>query len=305
MPVTPLNQLGREAIAKKGWFTAHKFLLARRAVQLAILGLFMLGPIAGFAILKGNLSSSLFLETIPMTDPLLFLQMLAGGFFGIASSAIIGAALVFGFYLLIGGRVFCSWVCPVNIVSDTAHWLRRRLGIKGKTKISPNTRYWMLGLVLVLAFVTGTMTYELVNPVSMLHRGLIFGFGFGWAVILGVFLFDLFIAEHGWCGHLCPMGAFYNLVGKTALVRVHAPRRDLCDDCMECYEVCPEKQVLPAALKGAKDNKPPIILSSDCTNCGRCVDICGVNVFEFGLRFDAKMEACSKLDTGDYVKNQA
>ncbi len=305
MPVTPLNQLGREAIAKKGWFAAHKFLLARRAVQLAILGLFMLGPIAGFTILKGNLSSSLFLEAIPMTDPLLLLQMLAGGFFGIASSAVIGAAVVFGFYLLIGGRVFCSWVCPVNIVTDTAHWLRRRLGIKGKTKISPNTRYWMLGLVLVLALFTGTMTYELVNPVSMLHRGLIFGFGFGWAVVLGVFLFDLFIAEHGWCGHLCPMGAFYNLVGNAALVRVHAPRRDLCDDCMECYEVCPEKQVLPAALKGAKDNKPPIILSSDCTNCGRCVDICGVNVFEFGLRFDAKKEACSKLGASDYLKNRA
>ena len=305
MPVTPLDQLGREAIAKKGWFVAHKFLLARRVVQFAILGLFMLGPVAGFTILKGNLSSSLFLETIPMMDPLVFLQMLVAGFVGIASSAIIGALLVFAFYLLIGGRVFCSWVCPVNIVTDTAHWLRRRLGIKTKTKISPNTRYWMLGLVLVLAFFTGTITYELVNPVSMLHRGLIFGFGFGWAVVLGVFLFDLFIAEHGWCGHLCPMGAFYNLVGKGALVRVRTPRRDLCDDCMECYEVCPEKQVLPLALKGAKDNKPPIILSSDCTNCGRCIDFCGVNVFEYGLRFDVSEEACSKPEAGGCIENRA
>jgi len=286
MAVTPLDQLGREAIAKKGWFVAHRFLLARRVVQLAILGLFMLGPIAGFTILKGNLSSSLFAETIPMTDPLLFLQMLAGGFFGVASSAVVGAGLVFVFYLVIGGRVFCSWVCPVNIVTDTAHWLRRRLAIKSKSKISPDTRYWMLGLVLVLGFMTGTLAYEMINPVSMLHRGLIFGFGFGWAVVLAVFLYDLFIAEHGWCGHLCPMGAFYNLLGHAALIRVRTPRRELCDDCMECYEVCPEKQVLPAALKGAKEGLPAVVLSSDCTNCGRCVDICGVNVFEFGLRFN-------------------
>jgi len=290
MAVTPLDQLGREAIAKKGWFAAHRFLLARRVVQLGILGLFMLGPIAGFTILKGNLSSSRFIETIPMTDPLLFLQMLAGGFFGVASTAIIGAGLVFAFYLIIGGRVFCSWVCPVNIVTDSAHWLRRRLGIKGKTKISPHTRYWMLALVLVMAFATGSLAYELVNPVSMLHRGLIYGFGFGWAVVAGVFLFDLFIAEHGWCGHLCPMGAFYDLVGHGALIRVRTPRRDLCDDCMECYEVCPEKHVLPAALKGEKDGKPAVILSPDCTNCGRCVDICGVNVFEFGLRFNGAEE---------------
>ncbi len=286
MAVTPLNKLGLDAIASKGWFMAHRFLIARRIVQLSILALFITGPIGGFYILKGNLSSSLFLEYVPMTDPLLFLQILAAGFFGVASSAIIGAALVFVFYLLVGGRVFCSWVCPVNIVTDTAQWLRRKLGIKGNSKISPNTKYWMLALVLIVAFVTGTVAYELVNPVSMLHRGLIFGFGFGWAVVLGVFLFDVFVAQHGWCGHLCPMGAFYGLIGNAALVRMRTPLRAACDDCMECYEVCPEKHVLPAALKGAKHGNPPVILSADCTNCGRCADICSKDVFEFGLRFN-------------------
>ena len=133
MAVTPLNMLGFEAITKKGWLRAHKYLLARRLVQLGILGLFMLGPIAGFTILKGNLSSSLFMEVIPMSDPLLFLQMMAAGFFGVGSSLIIGAALVLAFYLLVGGRVFCSWVCPVNMVTDSAHWLRRKIGIKGQT----------------------------------------------------------------------------------------------------------------------------------------------------------------------------
>jgi ferredoxin-type protein NapH len=290
MPVTPLDQLGREAVAKKGWFGAYKFLLARRAVQVGIIVLFLSGPIAGFSILKGNLSSSLFMEFIPMSDPLMVLQMLVGGFTGLASTAIIGALLVLGFYLLVGGRVFCSWVCPVNIVTDTAHWLRRRLGIKGGAKLSPSTRYWMLALVLVLAVFSGALVYELINPVSMLHRGLIFGFGFGWLVILGVFLFDVFFARHGWCGHLCPMGAFYGLVGVGAQLRVLTPKRADCDDCMECYEVCPENHVLPAALKGAKDGLPPVILSSDCTNCGRCIDICGVDVFKFGLRFSAVEE---------------
>ncbi len=288
MSVTPLNQLGFSAITRKGWFRAHKYLLARRIVQVIILALFMLGPIAGFTILKGNLASSTALEFIPMTDPLLFLQMIATGFFGMASSAVIGAALVLAFYLAVGGRVFCSWVCPVNIVTDTAHWLRRKLGIKGGTRLSPKVRYWMLGLVLVMAFATGSLAWEMVNPVSMLHRGLIFGFGFGWAIVLGVFLYDVFVTRHGWCGHLCPMGAFYSLVGTVAQVRVLTPRRDECDDCMECYEVCPEPQVLPLALKGAKDGRPPVILSAECTNCGRCIDICDENVFELGLRSKAQ-----------------
>jgi len=294
MAVTPLNMLGFEAITKKGWLRAHKYLLARRVVQLGILALFMLGPIAGFTILKGNLSSSLFMEVIPMSDPLLFLQMMAAGFFGVGSSLIIGAALVLAFYLLVGGRVFCSWVCPVNMVTDSAHWLRRKIGIKGGTKLSPQIRYWMLGLIIVVASLTGSLAWEMVNPVSMLHRGLIFGFGFGWAVVLGVFLYDVFVARHGWCGHLCPMGAFYAVVGSVAPVRVLTPRRLDCDDCMECYEVCPEPQVLPPALKGAKTGLPPVILSAECTNCGRCIDICGENVFELGLRFNPEEIAPEK-----------
>ena len=39
-------------------------------------------------------------------------------------------------------------------------------------------------------------------------------------VVLGLFLFDLFILRHGWCGHFCPLGAFYALVGKIAQLRI-------------------------------------------------------------------------------------
>jgi len=55
---------------------------------------------------------------------------------------------------------------------------------------------------------------------------------------------------------------------------------------MECYEVCPEAHVLPPALKGEKKGIGPVILSGDCTNCGRCVDVCSKDVFGFGWRFE-------------------
>ena len=290
MPVA-IEKLGRDAIAGKGWFGAHKWLVLRRISQLSILALFMVGPVAGVWILKGSLSSSLLAETVPMTDPLLFLQMIAAGHLGFARDAIIGAALVLAFYLLVGGRVYCAWVCPVNIVADAAHWLRRRLAIRGSARIGRDARFWMLGLVLVLALVTGTLAFELVNPVSMLHRGLIFGMGFAWTIILGVFLFDLFVMKHGWCGHLCPVGAFYGLIGAASLVRVRADNRAACDDCMECYEVCPEPQVIPPALKGEHrrgGKAHAAILSGACTNCARCIDICPHDVFNFGLRFPAR-----------------
>lgn len=289
MPVA-IDRLGHDAVTAKGWFGAHKWLLLRRISQLSILALFLAGPLAGLWILKGNLASSLFADTVPMTDPLLLLQMIAAGHFGVASTALTGAGLILAFYLLVGGRVYCAWICPVNIVTDTAHWLRRRLGIKGSARISQATRYWMLAGVLVVAFATGTLAYELVNPVSMLHRGLIFGMGFAWVIILAVFLFDLLVMKHGWCGHLCPMGAFYGLVGTAGLVRVRADRPSACDDCMECYEVCPEPQVIPPALKSGRHGNgegSAAILSGACTNCARCIDICPHSVFNFGLRFPA------------------
>ena len=147
---TPADQLGKGAIAAKGWLSAHRWLIARRLTQVAIIAMFLSGPWAGIWILKGNIASSSLLDTVPMTDPLLFMQMLASGFFGIASMAIIGAVLVAVFYLLVGGRVYCAWVCPMNAVTDAAHWLRRRLDIKAHAHIARNIKYWMLGMVIVL-----------------------------------------------------------------------------------------------------------------------------------------------------------
>ena len=284
MAETPQLGLGREAIEKKGWWQASKWLLLRRLSQVSILVLFLLGPWAGIWIIKGNLASSLLLETVPMTDPLLLLQMLAAGFFGVATEAVTGAAIVLAFYLLVGGRVYCSWVCPVNLVTDAAFWLRRKLGIRPSSRISRQARYWVLGMVLILSAVTGSLAYELVNPVSMLHRGLFFGMGLGWAVIAGVFLFDLFVANRGWCSHLCPMGAFYALVGSLSPVKVRADARDRCDDCNECFVVCPEPQIIPPVLKGGATGVEPVISSGACTNCGRCIDVCAEEVFRFGWR---------------------
>ncbi len=283
---TPAERLGKDAIAAKGWLAAHRWLIARRVTQIAIVAMFLSGPWAGIWILKGNIASSSLLDTVPMTDPLLFMQMLASGFFGIASTAVIGAVLVAVFYLLVGGRVYCAWVCPMNVVTDAAHWLRRRLGIKSHAQIGRSIRYWMLGMVIVLAIATGTIAYELVNPVSLLYRGLIFGMGVGWAVIVGVFLFDLFVLQHGWCGHVCPMGAVYGAIGQGSLVRVRADQRERCDNCRECFAVCPEPQVIAPALRG-KDGSTTVITSGDCTNCGRCIEICPEYVFNFGLRVGA------------------
>lgn len=278
------NNPGAEAVAVKGWLQANRWLLLRRATQVGLLLLFLAGPWFGLWIVKGNLASSLTLDTLPLTDPLLLLQELLAGQWPV-SSAFIGAGIVLLFYLLVGGRVYCSWVCPINIVTDAAEWLRRRLGLKGGAHFPRATRYWMLGAVFGLALLTGTLAWEWVNPVSMVFRGLVFGMGLAWGMVAAIFLFDLLISRRGWCGHLCPVGAFYGLLGKGALLRVAADKRAACDDCLDCFSVCPEQQVIRPALKGASKGIGPVIVPGECTNCGRCIDVCAKDVFHFTSRF--------------------
>lgn len=270
----------------RSWGSRQRWLLLRRCCQVSILLLFLAGPWLGAWVLKGNLSASLILDTIPLTDPLLALQTMLAGHWPYVT-ALTGAAIILVFYLLIGGRVFCSWVCPVNMVTDAAAWSRRRLGIKTGRVPDANTRYWLLGGVLAATAVSGVLVWEWVNPVSLLHRALIFGLWGSLLPIAGIFLYDLLIASRGWCGHLCPVGAFYSVLGRTALIRVSAARRAACDDCMVCFTVCPEPQVIRPALKQVGQTVP-LILSGDCTNCGRCIDVCDRQVFKMTHRFDSR-----------------
>lgn len=276
-----------EVVASKGWFGAYKWLLLRRLTQFSILGLFLIGPWFGYWIVKGNLTSSLTLDVLPLTDPYVLLQSLFA-WHPLEMMALIGAFIVLVFYLLIGGRVYCSWVCPINIVTDIAASLRERLKIKGGTQLSRATRYWILGMTFIVAGITGTIAWELLNPVSMIYRGIIFGMGLAWGIVIAIFLFDLLISKNGWCGHLCPVGAFYSLLGKFSVLRIRATQRIECDNCMDCFRICPEPQVIKPALKGAEQGIGPVILSANCTNCGQCIDICTRNVFNLSTRFHNK-----------------
>ena len=65
----PAKLPGREAVLAKGWRKAHRFLILRRCSQLGIMALFLLGPLAGVWIVKGNLAWSLTLGVLPLTDP--------------------------------------------------------------------------------------------------------------------------------------------------------------------------------------------------------------------------------------------
>lgn len=265
----------------------NRWLLCRRLVQFGVLALFLAGPWAGVWWVQGNLAASTWFGTLLLADPFVVLQSLAAGHVP-AMAALSGALLVLGAYLLVGGRAYCAWLCPINLVTDAAAWLRPDLNIPGTGGRQPprSLRLWILAMSLAVSALFGTTAWELVNPVTLLQRGLLFGVGMAWLVVLAVFLFDLLILRRGWCGHVCPVGAFYGLLGRMSLLRIVAVQRGACTDCGECFRRCPEPQIIAPALK-ASDQDSPVILSGDCTNCGRCIDVCAARVFRFGSRFHA------------------
>jgi len=268
-----------------GWLFSNRYLVLRRLVQVSILLFFIAGNALGWKVLRGNLSSSRLLDAVTLADPFALLQIFATGTM-VSVEAMLGGGIVLVLFAVIGGRVFCGWVCPVNMVTDLAGSLRRAVGDDHSSpalsgfQISRNARYWVLGLV--LSALLGVAAFEWISPISMLHRGVIFGMGLGWTAVLALFLFDLVVLRQGFCGHLCPLGAFYALAGAYGFLRVRH-LKDHCTLCGECLKHCPEPQVLPMV---GKHNGS--VLSGECTNCGRCIEVCAERAMRFGAVSRAK-----------------
>ncbi len=255
-----------------------KFLIIRRLVQISIMFLFISANIFGWKILTGNLSTAKVFDLFYLSDPYAVIQIFATGSI-IGVDVLVGALTILLFYSIIGGRAFCSYVCPLNIVTDLAFFVRKLVMKRSDKQISLNkkTRYYILALSLLVSIISGVAAFEFISPISILHRGLIFGIGTGWLVVFFVFLIDLLILERAWCGYLCPLGAFYSLIGRYNLIKIKH-KVENCTNCMKCFDYCPEKQVLKIVTK-----KSGQIKSGACTTCGRCVDVCDDNALKYSI----------------------
>ena len=243
-----------------------KYLILRRISQILILGLFFASNYYGVKILQGNLSSSLLFGVVPLSDPFAVLQLYLASF-SIAS--------------IVAPRAFCSWVCPVNIITETARWVRVKLGYDKDKKFvnfTRSARYYVLGFTLFISLVTSAPAFEGISFIGIIQRGVIYGGTLWLFVAFGVFAIDAFIGDRLVCSKLCPLGAFYAIAGKFALIRVKHDAAS-CTNCMKCKLICPENQVL-----GIIGKQSGLITSSECISCGRCIDVCDDDALKFNIR---------------------
>lgn len=253
-----------------------KWTIARRVVQLAVIAL-IASPRAAQTVFQGNLSSGALLG-IGLSDPLAFLQatvasrLFIPSFFG---SAVIIAVL----YFLTGGRSFCGWVCPVYLVTEIGDKLGSRIGTCRKHYPLATNR-WVLAATLVLALVTAVPIFEIISPIGVLARAVMFGAYAPLLLVGAIVVVEVAVSRRIWCRSLCPVGGFYALLGRFSPLRV-AFTQELCTKCGECSRVCPVEEVLEAPLVTGAGQ----VASGDCTRCGACIDACQPRALRMGIGY--------------------
>lgn len=249
-----------------------RFTLWRRAVALGLLTLMAASARFGWSWLSGDLSALLWFETVPLADPFAALERLAAGIIP-TGAVLIGAGLTIALYALIGSRGFCGWICPMNAVTETATWLRRPLGLTSEVRIPNWVRYALCAGVLAASVITGSTAFEAVSPQGLLWRDAVWGTGLsGLSAALGLAALELALGPNIWCSKLCPLGAFWAVVGRLhprPLVRIRFVDAR-CTRCGDCLRVCPEQQILQFKAMA----KTGAVSSGECLLCGRCTAVC-------------------------------
>lgn len=259
----------------------RKWTLTRRLVQWSVILLFLspllLVKVESDNFFFGSLASSSIIG-ITLTDPFAALQVMFASreinfvYFG-------GALLIFVFYLLVRGRVFCSWVCPLNTILEMTDKIRRFVKLPDLQLNRHQKKYYALATV-ILSFLIGVPIFEIISPIGFTMRNLLFTFGIGVWIILAIILFDLLIAKRGWCRYLCPLGGFYQSIGKVGLFQVKF-NHDACVGCTTCRSVCFAD---PDILEPSINRETMYVTAGDCSLCGACIDHCPFDALKISVR---------------------
>ncbi|MDE5842350.1 MAG: 4Fe-4S binding protein [Muribaculaceae bacterium] len=213
-----------------------------------------------------------------------------------ALAATVGITLFWLAVTFFFGRMYCSTVCPVGALQDTAAWFRRRiLKRKGDFSYKPraNVRLYVLavyaialpiGLIWLSALVEPwnilKSAARLTNPELRVTPGLAFA---GNAVAGGLVGLLSLICVWIWalakgrrfCSHICPIGTFLESIAEHSLYQIRIDP-DKCTSCMACERNCKSE-----AIKVSER----FVDNGRCVRCFDCHKVCPEDAIRLRRRF--------------------
>ncbi len=169
---------------------------------------------------------------------------------------------------LIAGPVFCGWVCPFGSIQEWFGKLGRKIFKRRFNRLIPYKvdrilrylRYIMLGWVVYMTAVTGTLVFADIDPYFALFNFWTSEVAIGGVIILIAVLVLSLLVERPFCKYACPYGA---VLGVFNLFRIFKVRRSpsTCINCKACDRTCPMN--IPVSRSG-------VVRHHQCITCLKC-----------------------------------
>lgn len=160
-------------------------------------------------------------------------------------SAVVLMGVVFILAILFG-PVFCGWVCPLGSAQEWIGKLGRKLLGKRYNRLIPERpnrglsylRYVVLVWVVYVTARSGYLIFANIDPYNALFTFWSEEAALPSILILVATLVGSLFIERPWCRFLCPYGALLGLFNKVRIFKLRrAP--SACIDCGRCDQICP------------------------------------------------------------------
>ena len=178
---------------------------------------------------------------------------------------------------LVVKKGFCSWVCPLGLLSEyllKIHYLIFKAGLKLPLFLDRAMRsikyllalffIWTISFNMPIEAIESFINspYNILADIKMLTFFTQISLT-AFLVISGLIILSILIPNF-WCRYLCPYGAVLGILSFLSMGRI---RHDLsqCTDCGKCEKACP-------GLINIRQGKNS--LSLECSACLRCVNVC-------------------------------